>query len=68
VWNDAEYGFELVSVINGKIRDALRLSFKNFAVVGDTPSLGSLYIPLEFLVSSEPCTQWYKLEEYLQDR
>jgi hypothetical protein len=61
-WENAEYGFELVSIINDKVRDALRLQFRNQTVVGDSLIMGTLYIPLDFIALNESKTQWYTLE------
>jgi hypothetical protein len=61
-WESAEYGFELVSIINDKVRDALRLQFRNQTVVGDSLIMGTLYIPLDFIALNESKTQWYTLE------
>jgi len=61
-WENAEYGFELVSVINDKVRDALRLQFRNQTMVGDSVIMGNLYIPLDFIALNDSKTQWYTLE------
>jgi len=61
-WEDAEYGFELVTVLKDKVRDALKLQFKSSSLIGDSVSLGTLYIPLDFLEPNAKDTKWYKLE------
>jgi len=49
-------------VINDKVRDALRLDLKSYRVVGDCPSLGTIYIPLEGLVQNGLKTEWYPID------
>jgi len=40
----------------------LRLDLRNYRAFGESPSIGSLYIPLDSLGPKETISNWYKLE------
>jgi len=65
-WDEADFGFELVTVINNKVKDALRIELKNSKLFMENQALGHLFIPLDKLEPNSNKTQWYKLEGVTQ--